>query len=350
MQIFIQAGRSDDPGIAQLIPTIPHLTETSLRMRSTYSICICPQGLVLVTPGFCTAYPDLRLRWAGVCVFLCLGLAEAKVADVYIFQISPLIAGIPWVLAFALNRKSLGLIVSAVLLAFCCSWCSLVRSGATLICLVFLITLFTGRCRVQQMVLSCLLVVLACVPSMIFERYLITRRDATLARFGEDATAVNSHPLWHSMYIGLGFIPNSEVPEYNDAVAIDKVRSIDPTAPYTSVKYELILRREMLNLARHRPLLLIENLAAKTGFVALLALILLFPARRVLFAEKDALWLDAAFVLAIGLSAMSAILVIPRPPYLLTFLCLTLLYSSMKLCRAFSIDIERTPAIQEEPA
>ncbi len=185
---------------------------------------------------------------------------------------------------------------------------------------------------------------------MIFERYLITRRDATLARFGEDATAVNSHPLWHSMYIGLGFIPNSEVPEYNDAVAIDKVRSIDPTAPYTSVKYELILRREMLNLARHRPLLLIENLAAKTGFVALLALILLFPARRVLFAEKDALWLDAAFVLAIGLSAMSAILVIPRPPYLLTFLCLTLLYSSMKLCRAFSIDIERTPAIQEEPA
>ena len=34
---------------------------------------------------------------------------------------------------------------------------------------------------------------------------------------------------------------------------------------------------------------------------------------------------------------MNAILVIPRPRYLLTFLCLTLLYSSVKICRALSI-------------
>ena len=40
----------------------------------------------------------------------------------------------------------------------------------------------------------------------------------------------------------------------------------------------------------------------------------------------------AAFVAAIGMSAMNAILVIPHASYLLTFLCLTFLYSSVKLC------------------
>jgi hypothetical protein len=348
---FIQAGKSDDPGIAQLIPAISSLTGLSLADAfDLTAFAVVSIGIFVGFTGFWYSYPDLRLRWAGVCVFLCLGLLEMKVADVYIFQISPLIAGIPWILAFALKRRSFGLTVSATLLAFCCSWCSLVRSGATLIGLTFLITLLIGSRRVQQVLLPLLLVMLACVPSMTFERYLLSRRDATLASLGETATAVNSHPLWHSVYIGLGFIPNSEVPEYSDAVAIERVRSIDPTAPYTSAKYELILKRELLNLAKRRPWLLIENLAAKTGVVAVLALILLFPARRTLFAEKDVLWLDAAFVLAIGLSTMSAILVIPRPPYLLTFICLTFLYSSMKLCRAFSIDIDQRRALQEKPA
>jgi hypothetical protein len=348
---YFQAGKSDDPGIAQLVPTIAFRTGMSLANAfDLTAFSVVSIGVLIGYGAFWHLYPDRRLRWVGACVFLCLGLAEAKVADVYIFQISPLIAGIPWVLASALNRKSLALTLNAVLLAFCCSWCSLVRSGTTLICLVFIFTLFIGRRRVHQTFLPLVLIALACVPSMVFERHLITRRDTTLAGLGETATAVNSHPIWHSVYIGLGFIPNSQVPEYSDAVAIDKVRSIDPTVPYTSAKYELILRREVFNLAKQKPLLLIENLAAKTGVVTLLAVILLFPARRALFAEKGLLWLDAAFVLAIGLSAMSAILVIPRPPYLLTFFCLTSLYSSIKLCRAFSIDIERSSAVQEKPA
>jgi len=89
-----------------------------------------------------------------------------------------------------------------------------------------------------------------------------------------------------------------------------------------------------LNIAKHRPMLLIENVAAKVAIVIVCASILLFPSRRLLFAEREILWLDSAFVLAIGLSSMNAILVVPKVPYLLTFLCLTFLYSSIKLCRS----------------
>jgi hypothetical protein len=180
-----------------------------------------------------------------------------------------------------------------------------------------------------------LLIILACVPSQFFKQYLITHRDTVLARLGETATSVSSHVIWHAIYVGLAFIPNSEVPQFNDAVASNKVRSIDPAVPYLSAKYEFILRREVFSIARHRPILLIENLAAKAGIVALLALILLFPARQFVFADREVFWLDSAFVLAIGVSAMNVILVAPKAAYLLTFFCLTCLYSLIKVCGAF---------------
>jgi hypothetical protein len=339
---YVQAGMTDDPGLAQLIPTIALFTGMSLADAfDLTAFLVIFLGILTGYAGFWRLFPDKKVRWVGALVFLCLALAEGEVADVYIFQISPLLAGIPWVLHFALTRKTMALTVSAALLAFSCSWCSLVRTGTTLICMVFLITLFIGRDGVRKACLPLLLIFLACVPSILIERHLIARRDSVLASDGEAASAVSSHPLWHSIYIGLAFIPNSQVPEYNDAVAMDKVRSIDPSAAYTSDKYELILRHEVLNLARHRPMLLIENVAAKAGLMVLLALIVLLPSRRLLFAESEVLWMDAAFVVAMGLSAMNVILVIPRPPYLLTFLCLTFLYSSLKVCRALSLNVEQ---------
>jgi hypothetical protein len=332
---FTQAGKSDDPGIAQLIPNISSFLGMSLGRTFDFSaFTVIFIGILIGYAGFWRLYPDRQLRWVGVAVFLSLGLVEAKVADVYIFQSSPLIAGIPWVLHFALRRRFYALYASAALLAFCCAWCSLVRIGTTPICMVFLVTLFIGRCRVHQFFLPLLFILLACLPSMLVERHMIARRDALLTSLGGTATTVNKHPIWHAIYTGLGFVPNSEVRAFSDSVAMEKVRSIDPTVPYTSPQYEAILRREVLRLAKQKPMLLIENLAAKTGIVLLFTLVLLFPARRLLFAEREVLWLDAAFVLAIGLSAMSVILVAPKVPYMLTFCCLTFLYSSVKVCRA----------------
>jgi hypothetical protein len=339
---YIQAGMFDDPGMAELIASISSQMGTSLADTFDFTVfAVISLGILIGYAGFWRLYPEERVRWVGVAVFLCLWLAEAMVADVYIFQISPVVAGIPWILYFGISDKPFALNVSAALLAFFCSWCTLVRSGTTLICMTFLVALFVARWRVQKIFLPLLLILLASLPSIIFERYVIARRDATLVSLGETATAVNSHPLWHSIYIGLGFVRNSAVPAYNDAVAMDKAQSIDPAVKYGSREYEDILRGEVLNLARNRPMLLIENLATKAGIVILLASILLFPSRRFLFAEQKLLWLDVAFVLSIGLSGMNAILVVPRPRYLLTFFCLTLLYSSVKGCRAL-IDTEQS--------
>jgi hypothetical protein len=332
---YFQTARGDDPGLMELIPTLSRLTGLSLANAYDITILLTIAGGVFIGyAAFWKLYPDRLLRWIGAGIFLCLGFAEAKVADEYIFQISPLIAGIPWLLYFALARRPKALTVSAAALAFLCSWCSLLRAGTIPICMTFLIAMFFIRRRIQRPFVPYLLLILACTPSVIFERSLTARRDAALARIGQSATSPNSHLLWHTVYIGLGFIPNSEVSEYRDGVAGDKVRSIDPTATYASTRYEAIIKNEVWGLAKRKPLLVIGIIAAKAGIVTCLFLILLYPVRRLMFAERALLWLDAAIVLTMGMSAVSAIAAVPRTSYLLTFLCLGFLYSAIKLCRA----------------
>jgi hypothetical protein len=331
---YLQTGRSDDPGMMELIPTVARLIGMSL--ANTYDLIVftvISSGILIGYSGFWQLYPKWRLREIGAVVFFCLAIAEARIADEYMFQVSPLIAGIPWMIYFGLIRKNLALTISAALLVFCCSWCSLVRSGSIVICMTFLFTMFAARYRVQKPWLPFLLTILACVPSVLFERSMIARRDIALAKVGATATAVNSHPLWHTIYIGLGFIPNSEVPEYRDGVGDEKVRSIDPTATYTSARYQAILRRELWRIAERRPMLILRVVATKAAIIILVAAILLLPAWRLIFAERAVFWLDFAFILTIGMSAMNGIVAVPRTSYLLTFLCLTFLYSSIKLCR-----------------
>jgi hypothetical protein len=332
---FFQTGGGDDTGLMELIPAVSGATGLSL--SNTYDVIIFAvvcSVILIGYAGFWRLFPDRRLRWIGAAVFLLLGIAEARVADEYIFQVAPLIAAIPWLVHFGVSRKHFALTTSAVLLAFCCSWCSLVRSGSMVIPMTFLLTMFIARYRIQKPLFPILLIILACVPSVLFERSLLARRDTALAQVGATAQAVNSHAVWHTIYIGLGFIPNSEVPAYLDGVADAKVRSIDPTAAFLSPKYQAILKSELWGIVKRRPMLVAGIVAAKAGIVLLLAAILLFPARRLIFADREVFWLDAAFVLTIAMSAMNGIVAVPRVSYLITFLCLSFLYTAIKLCQA----------------
>ena len=90
---YMQAGRGDDPGVAELIPIISSLTGTSLAETfDLTALAVVSLGIVIGYAGFWCLYPTRRVRSAGIAIFLSLGLVEATVADVYIFQVSPLIA------------------------------------------------------------------------------------------------------------------------------------------------------------------------------------------------------------------------------------------------------------------
>jgi hypothetical protein len=331
---YFQAGLSDDPGIAQLISSISSHTENSpetIYDWIEFLIAFCSAGFGCA--GFFKLYKANSARIVGTIVFFCLACVQAIAADVYIFQSAPLIAGIPWLLYYAQNLKLTVLTACAMFIAFCCSWCSLIRSGTLLIGLVFISTLLVGRWWKWRIVPALMLIFAACIPATVFEKNMIAERNTFLAGQGEVATAEDSHPIWHSIYIGLGFIPNSVVPAYDDSSAINKVRSIDPSAPFTSKKYENILKHEVLNIAIHKPMVLFLNIVIKTAIVVASGFVLLLPAARILYRKEKQLWFDGSFLLAIMLSSLSGILVVPKPRYLLTFLCLTSLYSLFLWCR-----------------
>ena len=329
---YFQAGLSDDPGIAELIPSIASWTDLPLgRSFDLIEGLLIALGVLSGYAGYWRLCP--HTRWVGLAVFLAIGLLEAKVADVYSLQLSPLLAGIPWIAYFALTKSTFAFGLCAALLVFLCSMCSFLRSGTLLICLAFTVTVVFGGFAFRKALVLLLVVVLSCAPSLWLAHRLIANRNTVLAKFGEGPTGVNSHPIWHSIYLGLGFVPNSEVSAFRDELAADRVRSIDPTAAYTSAKYEAILRNEVLRIAKQNPIVLIENLAVKSGLVSILVFILLYPSRKKVFSQKSDLWMDLAFSLAIVLSASGAVLVAPLTPYLLTFLGMTALFSSVSYCR-----------------
>jgi hypothetical protein len=68
---------------------------------------------------------------------------------------------------------------------------------------------------------------------------LIAQRDAylTAAQPGYTQT-VDQHPIWHTVYAGLGFRKNPYVAGYSDEVAAEAVYAISPSTPYLSAEYE----------------------------------------------------------------------------------------------------------------
>ena len=117
---YFQTGGGDDPGISELIPAISSFFGVSI--ANSYDLVILAVislGILIGYAGFRKLFSDRRSRLIGVAVFLCLAIAEAAIADVYMFQVSPLIAAIPWLFYLGITGKNLALTLVATLLAFC---------------------------------------------------------------------------------------------------------------------------------------------------------------------------------------------------------------------------------------
>jgi hypothetical protein len=67
------------------------------------------------------------------------------------------------------------------------------------------------------------------------------------------AGAQTAHPLWHPMYLGLGYLPNSYGIEWNDTVALKAVQRKRPGTTYLSREYEQTLRGLYFDIVRDHP-------------------------------------------------------------------------------------------------
>lgn len=73
------------------------------------------------------------------------------------------------------------------------------------------------------------------------------------------------HPFWHSVYIGLGYLPNRWGIVWNDSSAASYVHRVDPTAPYLSPRYSQILEHRYFTILREDPGLVLRTYAKKAA-------------------------------------------------------------------------------------
>lgn len=82
-------------------------------------------------------------------------------------------------------------------------------------------------------------------------------------RFSERAASLNSHPVWHNAYIGLGYFPNDFGIFYSDTVAADTVKRLDPDAAFITPEYERVLRARYFDVVGDDPGFFLLNLGGK---------------------------------------------------------------------------------------
>lgn len=336
--MYLKAGFGDDPGIYWFIPKLAAATDLSLEESidlffGTILIVAFVSGIL----GLLLTLDNWPLKlWAvfGLCMLLWFSYRKG---DVYLTLSATAVGIIPW--CFYLLKKNSSaaylaafLFVSGVAVGFA----NEIRGYAGTAVLIFLamVTAFAlKRSPAARLALLACLALGVLVPTDYFHT-LLSRRDAFLAAAEPGYTnTVDHHSIWHSLYIGLGYLPNNPyVAGYRDEVAAEAVYRISPTTQALSPEYERILRSETLRIAREHPKFIAATLFAKLRILIFLlvcwANVGLLAAA---FYPKG--WaIESAFWAALAFTALFGIIAIPQIQYLLGFLAFATLYG------IFSID------------
>jgi hypothetical protein len=132
------------------------------------------------------------------------------------------------------------------------------------------------------------------------------------------ANAPTSHPLWHTVYIGLGYTPNRYGIHYSDVYAAAAAQEAQPGVPYLSERYAGVLHKQVDALIADDPWFVAKAEAQKAVIELthvsryLLLLALLLPAA--LTAEGAARlrpWELAMFAPALAIGALPGIIATP---------------------------------------
>jgi len=325
------AGWADDPGISFFVPELARILGVSLAA----AIDVFLIGAVLLALGFgllgllLTAQTKLGLR-IGLVALLLLTIVELVAGDVYVMNAAPAIGCVPWILSFTSRRKlTVGMLVTFGVTGVLAETANLFRSNAGTGLLLFALVLAAGVYQIKpttRVLLAMLLLLSAAFPGLLF-RELYARRNVFLEHQpGAVLESGRVHPFWHSIYIGLSYVKNSDVPGYSDEVAAAKVRALRPEATYTSPEYEQVLKRETFKLAKRRPFLILANLLVK---LVIVSFFFLCAANMGLYAAKLArkpAWLELAFWLALTFNGLFGVLVLPRPQYVIGLIAFAALY------------------------
>jgi hypothetical protein len=324
------AGGLDDVGSYFLIPKFSALFGLPLpRAIDLFYDCLLFLGFLIGTVGFLVLYKSRLARTVALVGLLALAALAYHVGDVYVLFFLTMIVATPWTLALIPRPEGSRLPVFLAGLGVMIGTAGAVRSHSGTAALLFscLLIFFrvSARIRTKLLLVLCLLGGMT-VPKMFFTRE-VARRDEFLSTHCQGYGTLSArHPLWHVVFLGFGYLQNDYGISWNDEVAYQRVQSIAPGTTYGSVRYEQILRHEVLQLLRQHPWFVFITLTSKLGVVfALVALGVNVGALAAISAPKP--WaVELSFWVAMLFNSLFALVATPAPPYVLGLISCAVLY------------------------
>jgi hypothetical protein len=285
----------DDPGTFTYFPLLGHL------LGGVDPVVVLRYFYVVAVAALTALYP---IMFYGLTRSLLAGLAAPLMLVVCLLAIGPIdiywipawgmLALLPSLYLLARRWPRLGLL-ALVAIALAAGWLSSIRSSAGLgILIIAAIVLLLRRWRWWRVLPAVALLAVAYMTTSTFVFTAIREhRDQRLGVKMMTDDEMTQHPLYHTAYIGLGYLHNDYGIRFRDEVAAARVQKEAPGTPYFSHHYETVIQRAYFDFVRAHPLEVLRQYGAKavvavadTGPYLLLvlltlpAMLLLGPARR----------------------------------------------------------------------
>ena len=335
--VFSPAGISDDTGIYYFVPKIANFFNINLEqaISAFFLFFFCSSILISLFAIF-KIFPNIKERIISLFFLLTISVYMFARGDIYIMSATTMLTIIP--LSYYLKKKgclnythyiiyfSFGLLISVS---------NFIRSNSATGVLLFLLFFIFLTQRTNKKFLMYTYVVLAVgfLISSLFITSVKRERDEYLNSINaaKAENFVKGHTLWHSVYLGLGFLNNTYKIEYNDNCGFIKAESIQPNIVYYSTEYENLMKKEVINLLKTDPWFIIKNILSKFGVVVFyllifsnIGIIYIFKALRNLTFNIP-IWICLIFNLSFPLITM------PFPSYLIGAVCTVVISSIISM-------------------
>ena len=318
---YTVAGFTDDPGMYYFIPWIAKTFGISLDSAiHIFFGSMAIMAALISTLCFFLAFKNWMSRLITTFAMFAVAKYAYELSDVYVASFFAVASILPVFILwnrkkYALNSK---IILSLIFSGTIISYCNSIRTNSGMGALLFLffwILLNRNFSSLNKVVSTSILFIAMSFPFLHFYT-LEMNRDHYIALNIEGHQPVNIvHPKWHSIYIGLGYVKNKYGLEYNDSVATDKIKSIDPNIGYCTNEYERALRKECIMLAKTDFLFILKNLLAK-AYVTLLRILKFANVGLLLFFYmKPSMRCVFPILVAIAFYSLPGLLVVPFAAY-----------------------------------
>ena len=255
----------DDPGAFTYFPWLGHLFGgVDPRVIMSYFYVVVVASLAAVYPLIFYRLTRSLLAGFAAPLMLVIGIVSMGFIDIYWIPAWGMFALLPPLYLLARDRPRLGF-VALVAICLAAGWLSSIRSNSGLgIVLIAAIVLLLRRWHWWRTLPALAVLLLAYMSTSTFVIAAIREhRDQQLGVKSMRDDEMTQHPLYHTAYIGLGYLHNGYHIRFKDGVAAARVRQEAPGTPYFSHRYETTIRHAYFDFLREHPLEALRQYGAK---------------------------------------------------------------------------------------